>query len=213
MFNSTLLTALFTGFSLGFSLILAIGAQNAFVLRQGLRRQYVLPVVLFCSVSDTLLIILGVSGLSLLVADIAEKFAPVMFGVAALWLAGYGALRIKSAFKSVESIYVEDRAAGSLKMALFTAAMLTYANPHVYLDTVVLVGMVSLQFSGAEKIAYGVGAAIASFFFFFALGYGGSLLAPLIKRGYGMRILDLVIALMMFLLAFGLVRAGGWFGS
>lgn len=202
-----------TGFALGFSLILAIGAQNAFVLRQGLLRQHVLPVVLFCAVSDMILIVAGVGGLSLLIADVAGQYAPFLFGLAALWLAAYGVMRLRSAIHASDAISTDAPAAGSVSAVLATAAMLTFGNPHVYLDTVVLIGTVSLKFQGMDKLAYGAGAATASFVFFFALGYGATLLAPQMQRANAWRVLDTVIALVMFALAFGMARAGGWLGG
>tara|TARA_X000000950_G_scaffold279966_1_gene373660 strand:- start:794 stop:1423 length:630 start_codon:yes stop_codon:yes gene_type:complete len=202
-----------TGFALGFSLILAIGAQNAFVLRQGLTRRHVLPVVMFCAVADMLLIVAGVAGVSLLIADIASRHAPVLFGVAAIWLAGYGLMRVRSAVMANGTISDNDGVSGQLLPTLATAAVLTFGNPHVYLDTVVLIGTVSLQFDGADRIAYGAGAATASFVFFFSLGYGATLLAPQMKRPNAWRILDAVIALVMFGLAIGMARAGGWLGG
>ncbi len=202
-----------TGFALSFSLILAIGAQNAFVLRQGLARQHVLPVVMFCAVADMLLIVAGVAGVSLLIADIASRHAPALFGVAAIWLAGYGLLRARGAVMANGTISDNDGASSQLLPMLATAAVLTFGNPHVYLDTVVLIGTVSLQFDGADRIAYGAGAATASFVFFFGLGYGATLLAPQMKRPNAWRILDAVIALVMFGLAIGMARAGGWLGG
>ena len=202
-----------TGFALGFSLILAIGAQNAFVLRQGLTRRHVLPVVMFCAVADMLLMVAGVAGVSLLIADIASRHAPVLFGVAAIWLAGYGLMRVRSAVMANGTISDNDGVSGQLLPTLATAAVLTFGNPHVYLDTVVLIGTVSLQFDGADRIAYGAGAATASFVFFFSLGYGATLLAPQMKRPNAWRILDAVIALVMFGLAIGMARAGGWLGG
>ena len=202
-----------TGFALGFSLILAIGAQNASVLRQGLTRRHVLPVVMFCAVADMLLIVAGVAGVSLLIADIASRHAPVLFGVAAIWLAGYGLMRVRSAVMANGTISDNDGVSGQLLPTLATAAVLTFGNPHVYLDTVVLIGTVSLQFDGADRIAYGAGAATASFVFFFSLGYGATLLAPQMKRPNAWRILDAVIALVMFGLAIGMARAGGWLGG
>jgi len=201
-----------TGFALGFSLILAIGAQNAFVLRQGLMRLHVLPVVLFCALADMLLIVVGVAGISLLIADIASRYAPVLFGFAALWLAGYGVLRLRSALIATGMRDDHDGNAASVLPTLATVAVLTFGNPHVYLDTVVLIGTVSLQFDGADRLAYGAGAATSSLVFFFSLGYGASLLAPQMRRPNAWRILDLVIALVMFGLAIGMARAGGWLG-
>ena len=148
-----------TGFALGFSLILAIGAQNAFVLRQGLLRRHVFVVVLFCALADMLLIVAGVAGVSLLIADFAERHAPLLFGIAALWLAAYGGLRLRSAVRAGSALAGEGQEGGSLAATVATVAILTFGNPHVYLDTVVLIGTVSLQFDGADKIAYGAGAA------------------------------------------------------
>ena len=202
-----------TGFALGFSLILAIGAQNAFVLRQGLTRRHVLPVVMFCAVADMLLIVAGVRGVSLLIADIASRHAPALFGLAAIWLAGYGLLRVRSAVMANGAISDGDGVSGQLVPTLVTAAVLTFGNPHVYLDTVVLIGTVSLQFDGTDRIAYGAGAATASFVFFFSLGYGATLLAPQMKRPNAWRIFDAVIALVMFGLAIGMALAGGWLGG
>lgn len=202
-----------TGFALGFSLILAIGAQNAFVLRQGLTRRHVLPVVMFCAVADMLLIVAGVGGVSLLIADIASRHAPALFGLTAIWLAGYGLLRVRSAVMANGAISDGDGVSGQLVPTLVTAAVLTFGNPHVYLDTVVLIGTVSLQFDGTDRIAYGAGAATASFVFFFSLGYGATLLAPQMKRPNAWRIFDAVIALVMFGLAIGMALAGGWLGG
>lgn len=208
-----LLSAYATGFALGFSLILAIGAQNAFVLRQGLLRQHVLPVVLFCAIADIILIVAGIAGLSLLIADAVNRYASALFGLAALWLAGYGVMRLRSAIRANDAISTDVPAVSTVTAVLTTAAMLTFGNPHVYLDTVVLIGAVSLQFHGMSKLAYGAGAATASFVFFFALGYGASLLAPKMQRPNAWRILDTVIALVMFVLAIGMARAGGWLGG
>jgi len=208
-----LASSFLTGFALGFSLLLAIGAQNAFVLRQGLLRQHVFPVVLLCAVADMALIVLGVGGLSLLIADIAARYEPVLFGLAALWLAGYGVMRLRSAVRASDAISTDAPMVSTVTAVLTTAAMLTFGNPHVYLDTVVLIGAVSLQFQGMSKLAYGAGAATASFVFFSALGYGASLLAPKMQRPNAWRILDTVIALVMFVLAIGMARAGGWLGG
>lgn len=202
-----------TGFALGFSLILAIGAQNAFVLRQGLMRRHVLPVVLFCAVADMLLIVAGVAGVSLLIADFASRHAPALFGFAAVWLAGYGVLRLRSAAMANGTISETNGPASQLVPTLATVAVLTFGNPHVYLDTVVLIGTVSLQFDGMDRVAYGAGAATASLVFFFSLGFGATLLAPQMKRPNAWRILDAIIALVMFGIAVGMARAGGWLGG
>ena len=208
-----LLPAYATGFALGFSLILAIGAQNAFVLRQGLLRQHVLLVVLFCASADTLLILAGVAGLSALIADAVGQYASVLYGLAALWLAGYGVMRLSSAIRASDAMSTNVTTVNTGRAVLTTAAILTLGNPHVYLDTVVLIGAVSLQFNGMSKLAYGAGAITASFVFFFMLGYGASLLAPTMQRPNAWRILDTLIALVMFVLALGMAKAGGWLGG
>ena len=204
-----MLFAYLTGFALSFSLILAIGSQNAFVLRQAILRQHIGAIVLFCAVSDALLIMVGVGGLSLLIADFVDQLAPWLFGGAAIWLAGYGVLRMRDALGN-QALTADDQPVGSLATSLGMAAILTFGNPHVYLDTVVLIGAVSLQFNGMSKLAYGAGAITASFVFFFMLGYGARLLAPTMQRPSAWRILDILIALVMFVLALGMAKAGGW---
>ena len=208
-----MLPAYATGFALGFSLILAIGAQNAFVLRQGLLRQHVLLVVLFCASADTLLILAGVAGLSALIADAVGQYASVLYGLAALWLAGYGVMRLSSAIRASDAMSTNVTTVNTGRAVLTTAAILTLGNQNVYLDTVVLIGAVSLQFNGMSKLAYGAGAITASFVFFFMLGYGASLLAPTMQRPNAWRVLDTLIALVMFVLALGMVKAGGWLGG
>jgi len=200
-----MLFAYLTGFSLSFSLILAIGSQNAFVLRQAILRQHIGALVLFCAVSDALLIIAGVAGLSLLIADFVDQIAPWLFGGAAIWLAGYGVWRVRDAFGN-QALTMGDRPSASLAVA----AVLTFGNPHVYLDTVVLIGTVSLQFDGAAKIAFTAGAITASLVFFSALGYGGYLLSGYMQRPGSWRLLNAGIALIMFLLAAAMLRAGDW---
>ena len=202
-----------TGFALGFSLLIAIGAQNAFVLRQGLLRQHVFAVVLFCAVADMALIVVGVGGLSLLIADVAALYEAALFGLAALWLAGYGVIRLRSAIRANVAINADAAEPDNLLAVLTTGAVLTFGNPHVYLDTVLLLGAVSVRFTGMDKLAYGTGAATASFVFFFALGYGASLLAPQMQRPNAWRVLDTIIAVVMFALAIGMARAGGWLGA
>ena len=202
-----------TGFALGLSLLIAIGAQNAFVLRQGLLRQHVFAVVLFCAVADMALIVVGVGGLSLLVADVAARYEAALFGLAAMWLAGYGVMRLRRAIRANAAIKADAAGSDSLAAVLTTGAVLTFGNPHVYLDTVVLLGAVSVRFTGMDKLAYGTGAATASFVFFFALGYGASLLAPQMQRPNAWRVLDTIIAVVMFALAIGMARASGWLGA
>ncbi len=181
------------GFSLGFSLILAIGAQNAFVLRLGLRRAHVLPIVLTCALSDAILIAVGVAGFGAL-ATALPWLEPVMRWGGAAFLLIYGARAFHAAWRGGEALRAGE-AAGSLRSAILTCLALTWLNPHVYLDTVVLLGTISAQYSAWP---FGIGAACASFTFFFMLGFGARLLAPFFARPAAWRALDLLVGAVMW---------------
>lgn len=192
--------SLFAGFALGFSLILAIGAQNAFVLRQGLRRQYVLPVVFTCALSDAVLIAAGVLGFGTLAAQITW-FEPLMRYGGAAFLTWYGARSLLAAWRGGEALQ-QDTAKSpvpSVWSVLATVLALTWLNPHVYLDTVVLLGSISSQYP--DPMIFGAGAMVASFTFFFSLGYGASLLAPVFARPRAWQVLDVLIGLTMWAIA------------
>ena len=191
------------GFALGLSLILAIGAQNAFVLRQGLRREHVFAVCLACALSDAILIVAGVAGFSAL-SQMAPGFAPLMRWGGAAFLVVYGALSFKAAIGSSEALKPSIEGAGPLGKALASCLALTWLNPHVYLDTFVLLGSVSTQYGGRE-FAFGSGAATASFTFFFSLGYGAALLRPLFSKPVSWRVLEAVIGLTMWAIALKLI--------
>ena len=199
-----------TGFMLSLSLILVIGSQNAFVLRQGILRQHVWSIVLFCAVADTILIIFGVFGLPFLIADFVDQFSQWLFGGAAVWLFGYGVMRVCDVLNG-NVLVIDDHPVSSFWASLGVAAALTFANPHVYLDTVVLIGTISLQFSGVNKIAFAAGAATVSFLFFPALGYGGYLLSDIMRRPWAWQVLNGVIAVIMFVLSAAILRAGDWY--
>ncbi len=205
-----MLFAYLNGLTLGFSLIMAIGSQNAFVLRQGILRQHVWSVVLFCSAADAVLIITGVAGLSFLIADRVDQIAPWLFGGVAIWLFGYGVLRVRDAFGN-DVLTIGDKSSNGLGASLAAAAALTFGNPHVYLDTVVLIGTISLQFSGLDKLAFAAGAITASLVFFAALGCSGYLLSGIMCRPRAWRILNGGIAVIMFIFAASMLRAGGWY--
>lgn len=200
-----------TGVAIGFSLILAIGAQNAFVLRQGLLRQHFFAVALFCSLSDAILIAVGVSGVSWFIGDLIKAYSFWVFGAAAVWLLVYGTTHLRSAFRQNRLILDEVQAEKSLLSVLSTAALFTFGNPHVYLDTVVLIGTMAMKFVPYERVLFAVGASLASFVFFFSLAYGARLLAPKMKNQTTWKILDVMIAVVMFSLALGMLIAGGWF--
>ena len=206
-----MLSAFLTGFTLGFSLILAIGAQNSFVLRQGLMGRHVFAVALFCSLSDALLIFIGVAGISIFLNNYINLMSDWLFAVAAIWLACYGLLRLKDAIKGNSALVIESASSNGLISTLSFLAVLTFANPHVYLDTVVLIGSVSQQFPGNTKLAYVLGASIASFVFFFSLAYGAKFLSPIMQRPIAWRFLDSFIFFVMFTLAIKIAQEGGWF--
>lgn len=197
------MTAFVPGFLLGFSLILAIGAQNAFVLRQGLRGEHVLAVCLTCALSDAALIALGVAAFARIDAAF-PAVAPLMRYGGAAFLFVYGALAFRAALRSGAALDPATGAAGSLGATLATCLALTWANPHVWLDTVVLVGSVAAS-HGADRLAFGAGAMTASFVFFFGLGYGARLLRPFFARPEAWRALETGIGAVMWAIAAKLV--------
>jgi len=207
-----MLSALLTGFILGFSLILAIGAQNSFVLRQGLMGRHVFTVALFCSLSDALLISIGVAGISIFLNNFINLVSDWLFGISAIWLAGYGLLRLRDAVIRKSVLIAENSSVNGLASTLSFLSVLTFANPHVYLDTVVLIGSVSQQFpDNNTKLSYVLGASIASFVFFFSLAYGAKFLSPVMQRPIAWRLLDSFIAFVMFGLAIKMTYIAGWF--
>jgi L-lysine exporter family protein LysE/ArgO len=185
------------GFLTGISLIVAIGAQNAFVLRQGLRRQGVLLVVLVCAFSDALLIMLGTAGLGFAINSVPILLEIFRYGGAAylLWFA-YGAIR--RAIRPT-ALNESNQEVDSIRRTLFTVLALTYLNPHVYIDTVLLLGSIANQFE--ERWLFGLGAASASFIWFFSLGFGASWLGKYVKKPMFWRILDIFIAIVMISIA------------
>jgi len=205
-----MVTAFLTGFFLGISLIVAIGAQNTFVLRQGILRQHVFYVALFCAISDAFLIFIGVAGISFFLNIYIAQFSDLLFGFSAIWLAGYGLIRLKTVFKSDSKLEIESSISKDLVPTLAILFVLTFANPHVYLDTMVLIGSISQQFSGDYKIAFALGASLASFVFFFSLAYGAKLLIPLMQSPNSWRKLDFLIAVIMFVISIRLAYAGNW---
>ena len=205
-----MLSAFLTGFILGFSLILAIGAQNSFVLRQGLMGRHVFIVALFCSLSDALLISIGVAGISIFLNNYIDLVSNWLFGISAIWLAGYGVLRVRDAINGNSALVIENASSNGLTSTLSFLAILTFANPHVYLDTVVLIGSISQQFPDNTKITYIIGASLASFVFFFSLAYGAKFISPIMQRPIAWRVLDSFIAFVMYSLAIKMIHSGGW---
>ena len=199
------------GFLLGFSLIFAIGAQNIFVLRQGLVKRHVLSVVLFCSVSDLILIFSGIFGISFFVSPEFFWAKSYLFYFAAMWLFVYGCIRIKGALIKSSFLSFKQQQESNFWSTMGTVFIITFVNPHVYLDTVFLIGTISLQYDGYKEILFGLGASTASFFFFFSLGYGSQILLPILSSSKAWRVFDLIIAIIMFFLAISLLISSGLF--
>ena len=197
-----MLTALTSGFILGGSLIIAIGAQNAFILRQGLLRQHVFILCLICAMSDALLIMLGVFGVGALIEQSKTLiFFITLAGV--LFLLTYAAFAFQRAWQPNQMEAASEKV-GSLKLAIATCLAFTFLNPHVYLDTVVLVGSFSLQYQGIARVGFAIGAALASFVWFYSLGYGARVLEPLFKNPKAWQVLDFIIGLIMLALGLSL---------
>jgi len=191
------------GLLLGGSLIIAIGAQNAFILRQGLLRQHVFILCLICALSDAALIGLGVAGLGAIISGSQLLIAAVTLGGAA-FLAVYAFMALRRAF-SPSALEAARTAPGSLKAAVLTCLAFTFLNPHVYLDTVLLVGGLSGRYEGTARLAFALGAMSASFIWFFGLGYGARVLQPLFARPSAWRVLDGLIAAVMAALSVSLL--------
>jgi L-lysine exporter family protein LysE/ArgO len=194
-----------TGFATGMALIVAIGSQNAFVLRQGILRQHVLPLVLFCAVSDAVLILAGVAGAGALIQGNDVLLAVTRFG-GALFLGSYGMLAAVRARKGGH-MQLQTGSGATLPAALMACLGFTFLNPHVYLDTVVLLGSVASQRGGDARWVFGAGACLSSLCWFSALGFGARFLAPLFEKDLAWRVLDSVIAVVMLTLAVSLLMA------
>jgi L-lysine exporter family protein LysE/ArgO len=192
-------SAWLAGFVLSLSLILAIGAQNAFVLRQGLLRAHVGVVVAICCLSEAILIFAGVAGFGALATAAPWAIAAMRWGGAAFLLV-YGLRSLRAAWASAEALDTGGAVTGSRGAAMATALVLTWANPHVYLDTVGLIGAVAATY-GPGRWIFGLGALSASIVFFVLLGYGARGLAPVFARPKAWRILDGVVGATMLILA------------
>ena len=192
------MTAFMPGFALSLTLILAIGAQNAFVLRQGLRHVHVFWVCFTCALSDAVLIAAGVAGFGAL-AEAVPWFETAMRYGGAAFLIWYGFQNARAAWQGGQALQADGQASQSLRATLLTVLALTWLNPHVYLDTVVLLGSISAQYE--NRLIFGAGAVTASFVFFFALGYGARVLKPLFAQPRSWQILDALIAATMWSIA------------
>lgn len=190
-----------SGLLLGLSLIVAIGSQNAFILKQGIKREHVFWVCLFCAVSDALLIVAGVAGFGTVTAKFPQVVTIAKW-LGALFLLAYGLQNLRASITNQSALHASAHLTTSLKKALLLCFGFTWLNPHVYLDTLVLVGMVS---TGAENAKlFAMGAVTASFLFFFSLGFGARLLAPIFAKPKAWNILDGLVGLLMLYLAWQL---------
>jgi len=194
-----------TGAGLGASLIIAIGAQNAFVLSQALRRNYALSVALCCSLVDIVLIAIGVWGLGSFIKSQPRLLLAITLA-GALFLLIYGAMAFRRALDPKSLKANADKGFNTLSSALLTALAVSLLNPHVYLDTVLLLGSIGGQLPGHEPIWFALGAICASFSWFFSLAIGGQYLAPVLNKPAHWRRLDIAIGLVMWLIAFGLFK-------
>lgn len=192
------------GFLTSLGLILAIGAQNAFVLRQGLKREHVALVVAICAASDALLIALGVAGFGA-AAQALPWLTPVLLWGGIAFLTVYGALRFRAAWRGGEALAAAGAAPSSALRIALTCLALTWLNPHVYLDTLALLGALSAQYAPNEA-AFGLGAMAASGVFFGALGYGARGLAPWLVRPRAWVALETAMGIVMWTIAASLVR-------
>ena len=200
--TSTLAAAL-AGLGFGLSLIVAIGAQNAYVLRQGLRKEHVLVIVAICALSDALLIAVGVAGLGAIIQQL-EWLLLLIEVIGGVFLCTYGVMAAKRAWKPEVLNTDTGGAAISLKVAVGTVLALTYLNPHVYLDTVLLLGSVAGTYE-ANRWWFAAGAMLGSIVWFSTLGFGARLLAPVFKKPTAWRVLDAIIAVVMFTLGMSLL--------
>ncbi|QWB27907.1 MULTISPECIES: LysE/ArgO family amino acid transporter [Streptomyces] len=196
-------TAAAAGFGTGLSLIVAIGAQNAFVLRQGVRREAVLAVVGICALSDAALIALGVGGVGAVVVAWPSALTAVGW-IGGAFLLGYGALAARRAIRPGGGLRAEGEAAGSARRAVLTCLALTWLNPHVYLDTVFLLGSVAAD-HGTLRWTFGLGAVLASLCWFTALGFGARLLGRFLAKPAAWRVMDGVLAATMIVLGAALI--------
>ncbi|ARN73841.1 LysE/ArgO family amino acid transporter [Oceanicoccus sagamiensis] len=191
------------GFTLSLSLILAIGSQNAFVLKQGIQQQSVLLICSICALSDAILISLGVAGFGVIVNEypVIEEYA--RYGGAG-FLFVYSALSFKSSFSQNHALIPEEKLQNSTLKTVAICLAFTWLNPHVYLDTMVLLGSISTQYEG-EQLQFALGAILGSFIFFFSLGYGARLLAPIFQSPKAWKVLEFIVGLTMLFIALLLV--------
>lgn len=196
-----------TGLATSAGLIIAIGAQNAFVLSQGLRRQYHWPIASLCGLIDALLITVGIAGMGMLISESPHLLTVTTYGGAA-FLIGYGAKALRAALRP-DALDPVPNSITSLRTALLTALALSLLNPHVYLDTVVLLGGIGGRYSEQGRFWFGMGAISFSFLWFFSLSLGARWLSPLFRQPVAWRVLDGAVCLTMWSIAAQLLYDAG----
>lgn len=199
-----MVTAFLEGFGLGLGLIVAIGAQNAFVLRQGLRNQYLFITAFICSISDAALIFFGLFGFGAIVARYPEIISALTWG-GAIFIFIYGLGSFRSSLSAKILSLEPTKEVSGLRNTVFATLAFTWLNPHVYLDTVVLIGSIGTRYDLFNRVLFGTGAMLASIIWFFGLAYGAGKLAPVLEKPVAWRVLDAMIGIIMWWIAYSLV--------
>ena len=193
-----------TGLLLGGGLIIAIGSQNAYVLKQGLLRSHVFIICLICALSDAILITIGTTGIGKIIESHPDWLKAITwFGVAYLFI--FGIISFRAALSNQTLSAAAADSSQSTKVIISTVLALTFLNPHVYLDTVLLIGSISSPYDSSERLYFTLGAISASFIWFFSLGYGARLLIPLFKKPSAWKVLNSLIGLLMWWIAYSLI--------
>ena len=195
----------FTGLLLGGSLIVAIGAQNAYVLKQGLLKSHVFLICLICALSDAILIALGTSGVGTIIKNYPDWIKAITwFGAAYLFM--FGLMSFRSALNGESLSVASEGTSQNKKSVISTVLALTFLNPHVYLDTVLLIGSIASPYTDTGRFYFTLGAISASFIWFFSLGYGARFLLPIFKKPSAWKVLNIIIGLVMWLIAYQLIK-------
>lgn len=202
MLNEIILANLLEGFGISASLIMAIGAQNAFVLKQGLKKQYLFMTAFICFLCDSALIALGVTGIGELLSDLPILLSVMRWG-GALFLVGYGIRSLMNVFHPHSLVAdMSDKGTKNRYTTLLTLLGFTFLNPHTYLDTFLLIGTVGAEHPPEEHLPFIIGAMSASLVWFFGLTYGASKLSPLFKNPRAWQVMDSIMAIIMFVIAY-----------
>lgn len=199
-----MLLTFLTGMGTGGGLIIAIGAQNAFVLSQGVKKNHIILIPLICAVCDAVLVAIGVAGVGTYIAS-SQMLSQVAGIGGALFLFCYGIGSFRSAVKG-QQLDTDQKGETSLKAAVLTTLAVTLLNPHVYIDTILLVGSIASQFQNPGHLVFGAGAATASVVWFFGLSLGSRLLAPFFKKQLSWRILDTLVGIIMWAVAISVLK-------